>query len=250
MKRLLLVSMLAVSAISTNLAPASAQEITGLAVSPGSTVLTVSGEGKITRKPDFAMFTAGVATTGQTAGEALSGNSAAMSRVIRALKAAGIADRDIQTSNLSINPVYRDRRPDPQNVLEEQLPQIIGYRANNQVIVKQRKLGEFGKVIDTLVSAGANQVNGPSFQIENPEDALDTARQQAVTKARERADLYAQAAGLRIVRILSITESGGYSPRPNIAAYARAADTAESTPVAEGEVEMQTGVRVLYELAP
>jgi len=228
---------------------AQAQQIEGLSISPGNTLLTLSAEGKSSRAPDLAVFTAGVATTGKTAGEALNANSAAMNRVIRALRAAGIAERDIQTSNLNLNPVYASmqRNTDP---LEQQVPPIIGYQVSNNVTVKQRKLDEFGKVIDTLVSSGANQVNGPSFQMENPDEALNEARKQAIAKARERADLYASAAGLKISRILTINESGSYSPRPPVA-YARAVamDAAESTPVAAGEVEMQANVSVTFELA-
>lgn len=230
--------------------PAQAQQIEGLQVAPGNTVLTVTGTGRSSGTPDLAMFSAGVATTGATAGEALQANSAAMNKVVRALKAAGIADRDIQTSNLNLNPVYADRTRTPGTTPEQELPRIVGYRASNQVMVKQRKLDQFGKVIDTLVSAGANTVNGPDFQLENPDAALDKARREAMTKARERANLYADAAGLRVVRILSITESGGYSPRPPMPVARMAADMAEAAPVEAGEVEVQANVTILFELAP
>lgn len=217
-------------------------------VAPNSTILNISASGNSSQKPDLALFTAGVATTGKTAGEALSANSAAMNRVIRALRASGIAERDIQTSNLSVSPVYSSRQR-PANELEEQVPPIIGYRASNQLAVKQRKLDEFGKVIDTLVSAGANQVDGPSFQVEDMDAALDGARRGAMAEARKRAELYAGAAGLRVKRIVTISESGGYSPRPMMARIV-ASDMAESTPVAAGEVELQISVSVMFELIP
>ncbi len=248
MKRRLLASALAAVAFATPAGPALAQEIEGLEVAPQATVLSISTVGRSSQKPDLAMFTAGVATTGKTAGEALTANSAAMNRVIRALRASGIAQRDIQTSNLSINPVYASRTRS-MDELEQQVPPIIGYRANNQVSVKQRKLDDFGKTIDTLVSAGANQVNGPSFQVEDVDTALDGARREAVAEARKRAELYASAAGLRVKRVLTISESGGYAPRPMMA-RAVAMDVAESTPVAAGEVELQVNVSVRYELAP
>ncbi len=230
--------------------PARAQQIEGPTVAAGSTVLSLSAQGSSSRKPDLAVFTSGVVTTGKTAGEALSANSAAMTHVIRALRAAGIAERDIQTSNLSINPVYGSRTR-VADTLEEQAPPIIGYRASNMVTVKQRKLDEYGKVIDTLVSAGANQVNGPNFQMDKPDEALDEARREAMAKARERAELYASAAGLKIKRILSITESGSYMPSPPVV-YARMAmdEAAAAPPIAEGEVEMQASVQVMYELTP
>jgi len=231
-------------------AAAQAQDVEGLAIAPGNTLLTVSAQGKASRAPDLAVFTAGVATTGKTASEALGTNSAAMNRVIRALKAAGVAEKDIQTSNLNLSPVYasRQRSADP---LEQQAPPIVGYRVSNNVMVKQRELGDFGKVIDTLVSAGANQVSGPSFQMAEPEEALDEARREAIARARARARLYAGATGLSVRRIVTISESGSHAPGPPVAyARAMAMDVAEATPVVTGEVEMQANVTVTFELAP
>ena len=234
-------------------AVASAHDVSsGPVVAAGNAVLTVSAEGRSTRKPDLAVFTAGVTSSGKTAGEALSANAADMTRVIAALKRAGIADKDIQTSNLSLNPVYADMSRQPASPLEQQVPQIIGYQVSNQVTVRQRNLADFGRTIDTLVSSGANQVNGPSFSMDEPDGALDEARVEAMKKARERAKLYANAAGLKVVRILSISESGGYAPQPPVL-YARAAMAdmgGASTPVAAGEVAMQASVTVLFELAP
>lgn len=234
-------------------AVASAHDVSsGPVVAAGNAVLTVSAEGRSTRKPDLAVFTAGVTSSGKTAGAALSANAADMTRVIAALKRAGIADKDIQTSNLSLNPVYADMSRQPASPLEQQVPQIIGYQVSNQVSVRQRNLADFGRTIDTLVSSGANQVNGPSFSMDEPDGALDEARVEAMKKARERAKLYAGAAGLKVVRILSISESGGYAPQPPVL-YARAAMAdmgGASTPVAAGEVAMQASVTVLFELAP
>lgn len=229
--------------------PAIAQQASPIPkIEAGHTLLTVTTEGRSTRKPDLAVFSAGVASTGKTAGEALAANSAAMNRVIQALKRAGIADRDIQTSNLSLNPVYADMSRQPADPLEQRAPVIIGYQVNNMVTVRQRNLAEYGKVVDALVSSGANQVSGPSFQMDNADAALDEARADAMTKARARAELYARAAGLRIVRIVSISESGGWSP-PVPVMYARA-EMAQSTPVAAGELSLNAGVTVQYELAP
>ena len=221
-------------------------------VAPGNTLLTVSADGRSTRTPDLAMFTAGVTSQGSTAGEALTANSADMNRVIAALKKAGIADRDIQTSNLNLNPVYAPQRQLPDGTIEPAQPKIVGYQVNNTVSVKQRNLAQFGNVIDTLVSAGANQVNGPSFMMDNPDAALDEARIEAMKKARARADLYARATGLKVARILSISESGGYSP-PMPVMYARAEAAGMPSappPIAAGEVEMTASVTVLFELAP
>ncbi len=240
-------------------------------IGQGNTVLTVSGEGKSLRTPDIALFTAGVTTQGKSAGEALSANSVAMDRVIAQLRAAGIAGRDIQTSNLNVEPVYSDPNREAAMAArysgqpyvapdqEAAMPKIIGYRASNSVSVRQRDLKNFGRVIDTLVAAGANQVNGPSFTMIDPEPALDEARVQAVQKARERAELYARAAGLKIVRILSISEGGGYfGPTPvNVLVTGSSFGGAPPpppppppAPVQPGELQMNASVTVLFELAP
>ena len=224
----------------------------GPVVAAGNTLLNISAEGKSARTPDLAVFNAGVTTQGKTAGEALTENAQRMTAVIAALKKAGIAERDIQTSNLSVNPVYGQPKRLPDGSFEQQDPVIIGYQATNQVSVRQRKLDQYGKVIDTLVSAGANQVNGPSFQIDSPDGALDEARLEAMKKARARADLYARAAGLRVVRVLSISENGGWAPPQPPVMFARAekAMVQSASPVAAGELEMTVTVNVSYELAP
>ncbi len=233
--------------------PASAHDLSsGLALAPGNTLLSVSADGKSTRTPDLASFSAGVTSQGKTAGEALAANSANMNRVIAALKRAGIADRDIQTSNLNLSPVYAPQRPMPDGTYQPPQPRIVGYQVNNTVNVRHRDIAQFGAVIDTLVASGANEVNGPSFEIDKPDEALDEARAEAMKKARARAELYAKAAGLRVARILTISESGGYMPQPKVM-YARAvmADMeAAPTPVAAGEVAMSAQVSVTFELAP
>lgn len=229
--------------------PAMAQTMSpGPVVAPGNAVLTLSADGRSTRVPDLAVFNAGVTTQAKTASAALSQNAEQMNAVIAALKASGIAERDIQTSNLSVNPVYGQPRADANGNVSGD-PVIIGYQATNQVEVKQRKIGNYGKTIDTLVNAGANQVSGPSFQLDNPDIASDEARVEAMKKARARADLYAKAAGLTVKRILTISESGGYAPQPMVM-YARAeAMMAKApSPVAAGEVQVGANVTVTFEL--
>lgn len=218
----------------------------------GHSMLTVNAEGRSTRTPDLAVFNAGVTTQGKTAGAALAANSQAMTRVISALKGAGIAERDIQTSNLSINPIYAEPRRLPDGSIEQKPAAIIGYQINNSVSVRQRKLDDYGRVLDTLVSAGANQVNGPSFQLDQPDGALDEARVAAMKKARERADLLASAAGLKVLRILTINESGGYYPvAPVMFSRAEAAaPPPPAPPVQAGELQLTTSVSVVFELAP
>lgn len=222
------------------------------APAPAPTLLSLSAEGKVSRTPDVATFSAGVVSQGKTASEALRANAADMTRVIAALKRAGVADKDIQTSNLSLNPVYQPQRSLPDGTVEPAQPRIIGYQANNSVAVRHRNLADLGKVIDALVAAGANQVNGPNFEVDDPEPAQDQARTTAMAKARARAELYARAAGLRVARIVSISESGGWQP-PQPVMYRMAAmeaAPAPSSPVQAGELQMSVTVSVQFELVP
>ncbi|MEO6040570.1 MAG: SIMPL domain-containing protein [Croceibacterium sp.] len=240
--------------------PAAAQAVQpAVMVAPGNTLLSLNAEGKTFREPDLAVFSAGVTTQGSTAVGALSDNSRAMTRVIDALKRAGIADKDIQTSTISVNPIYADpnrfaaANPDRAKPPVPTGPVIVGYQASNTVSIRQRDLKSFGTVIDTLASAGANQINGPAFQLDNPAPALDEARLNAVKTARARAELYANATGLRIVRIVSLTEdSGSYGPPPM--AFARRAamqdSAAPAPPVEPGELQQTINLSVVYELAP
>jgi len=209
----------------------------------GSTLLNVSAEGRVERAPDVADLSAGVLTQAATASEAMRANAERMTAVVAALKRAGVAERDIQTAGLNLNPqyVYRENQP----------PQLTGYQAINNVAVRVRDLRDMGRTIDALVAQGANQINGPTFRLDKPEPALDQARVEAVRKARARAELYAGAAGLRVKRIASISETGGMVPPPYPMPIARAeAMSAKdaSTPVAPGEVEMAVTVNVTFEL--
>ncbi|SFF94489.1 hypothetical protein SAMN05518801_10444 [Novosphingobium sp. CF614] len=254
MKRPNLITALALAtALATGGAqPALAQQASPVpAIEAGHTLLTVSAQGSSTRTPDMASYSAGVTTQGTTASEALSANSALMTRVIAALKQAGIADKDIQTSNLNLNPVYAQPKRQPDGSHEDGPQRIVGYQATNTVSVRQRKLEAMGKVIDALVNAGANQVNGPNFMLAEPDAAQDEARKAAMKDARARANLYAGAAGLRVARIVSISESGGYAPTPVMYMRKEAMDVASAPPpVAAGELEMNVNLTVQFELAP
>jgi uncharacterized protein YggE len=165
-----------------------------------------------------------------------------MQRVIAALKRAGIADRDIQTSSISLNPEYR--------YPENQSPQLVGYTASNQVTIRFRDVRNSGKVLDALVSEGANQISGPSMTVEHPEEALDEARAKAVAAGRARADLYARALGMRVVRVVSVSESGGSYPVPPPMPYAERAVMADNaaTKIVPGEQNLQVNLSMVFEL--
>ena len=160
--------------------------------------------GEVTRVPDLVRINAGVVTQAATASEAIRQNAARMARVRAALRRAGIADRDIQTSTISLQPDYR--------YAENQPPQLTGYRASNEVNVRFRDIANSGAILDALVAEGANQINGPMLAIERPEAALDEARTRALAAARARAELYARSLGMRVVRIVAVSEAGAAPP--------------------------------------
>ncbi len=227
-------------------APAVAQPIAENPRTPapsGATLLSVTAEGRVQSAPDVADLTAGVVTQAGTATEAMRANAERMTSVVAALKRAGIAERDIQTAGINLNPqyVYRENQP----------PQLTGYQAINNVTVRVRNLGNMGRTIDALVAQGSNQINGPMFRLDKPDAALDKARVEALAKARSRAELYAGATGMRVKRIVQISESGGMVPPPYPVPMARAeAMVAKdaTTPVAPGEVEATANVNVVFEL--
>lgn len=204
--------------------------------------LTLSAEGRSLRAPDLAEMSGGVVTSAPTAAAAMTENATRMTAVVAAVRRAGIAERDIQTAGISLQPQYRYDQNQP--------PVLTGYQATNTVTLRLRKLSEVGRLLDTLVSVGANQLNGPNFRVDNDAAALDEARLQAVTAVRARAELYAKATGLRIKRILTIAEQQGYDGRPQPVLQMRAAKADADTPVAPGEVALSVTVTMSFEVEP
>lgn len=201
--------------------------------------ITVTGEGVVQAVPDLATIALGVTTQGATAAEAMDANSAALAKVIARLKAAGIEDRDLQTQNLSLNPNWSATTPDGSAQV------ITGYTANNMLSVRVRDLAKLGAVLDAAVGDGANTLNGLSFDLAQPRPAEDAARKAATEDARARAELLAAAAGVKLGRVLSISESQSYGgPMP----VAYKADAAMAVPVQAGEVGVQASVTITYEL--
>jgi len=207
------------------------------------TRLDISATGEATRVPDVAVITAGVVARSANASAALQDAADRMQRMIAALKRAGVEDRDIQTSNVNLNPEYR--------YPENQAPQLTGYTASNQLTIRFRDIRNSGKILDALVAQGANQINGPSLVIDKPEAALDEARANAIGIGRARAELYAHALGLRVVRIVSVSESGGnYAPPPPAPPPApmMAAQSRAYTKIEPGEQKLQVTVAMTFEL--
>jgi uncharacterized protein YggE len=232
---------LALGAAALPAAPASAQT-SELPMPPiTGTRLDISATGEVARVPDLAIISAGVVTKQPTASAALQENSARMDRVLAALKRAGVAERDIQTSSLNLNPEYRYQ--------ENQAPQLVGYSASNQVSIRFRDIRNSGKILDALVSEGANQINGPSLTIDKQDAALDEARAQAIAKGRERAELYARAMGKRVARIVSVSEGGGnFSPPPPAPVFMEARAPGADTKVVAGEQKLQVTLSMVFDL--
>lgn len=222
-------------------ASAQPQSATGYAIPSDGTLLSVSASADAKRVPDVATISTGVVTQAADANAAMRANATQMDKVMAAIRAAGIGERDIQTSGISLNPNYK--------YAENQPPTIIGYQANNTVNVKVRDLSKLGKVLDTFVAQGANQVNGPNFEVDKPDEAYDEARITAIKKAQARAQTYAGALGLKVRRMVSISEGGASFPRPMPMLRAMAADSMQKeTSVAPGESTLSVSIDVVFEL--
>lgn len=204
-------------------------------------LITVTGEGSVEAKPDMATVTLGVMTEAATAAEAMAANSVQLGAVLEQLRAGGIADRDIQTSGLSLNANWQ--QPDG-----ETSPRIVGYQAMNQLTVRVRDLDALGGVLDRTIQDGANAFNGLSFGLADPLPALNEARKRAVADAVARAKLLTQAAGVTLGPVVSITEGGGMGgPVPMFRMAADAAGAAP-VPVAAGEISTTASVTMVFEL--
>jgi uncharacterized protein len=213
-------------------APALAQNV------PPATI-SVTGEATVSVPPDLAEVDGGVATEAKTAREASEANNVAMGKVLLALKGAGIAEKDIQTSQLSLQPQNAPNRSGP--------PIIVGYHASNRVTIRVRDVTKVANVIDTLVGAGANDIGGINFMVSAASKLLDEAREQAIADARRKAEIYARAAGVTLGAPLSISEEGAPGPMPfrkMIGGMAAAA------PVAQGEETLAVTVNVTWAIKP
>jgi uncharacterized protein YggE len=204
------------------------------------TRLDVNATGEVTRVPDIAIISAGVVSKAPSASGALQQTASRMQRVRAALKTAGIQDRDIQTSNVSLNPEYRYEN--------NQAPQLTGYTASNQVTVRFRDIASSGKILDALVAEGANQINGPTLTIDKPEAALDEARSRAIAAGKARAELYARSMGMRVARVVAISESGGFAPPPPMPMMMQARGERDSTSIEPGEQKLQVSLAMTFEL--
>jgi uncharacterized protein YggE len=209
-------------------------------------LLSVTGEGVVRARPDMAVITVGVVSEAQSARDALSENSQSMTAMIEALKARGIEERDLQTSNFSVSPVY-SQPPVNQDPSQAFVPEIVGYQVHNNLTVRVRALETLGDVLDEIVTLGANSISGPSFTVADPSEIEDQARRAAMRDAIRRGELYAEAAGVTLGPITRIEE--GYAPPPQPLAYAsmeRSMADQSSVPIEGGELEFTAQVSVSW----
>ncbi len=209
---------------------------------PDKRTLSLSASGAIKTTPDKVDISTGVTSEAKTAREALDQNSEAMTKVVEALKADGIDPKDIQTTNFSVNPVY-DQRPYDKPTA----PVVIGYRVTNQVRITLHDTKKLGAILDKVVSLGANQINSIEFGVEEPEALMDEARKLALKNVTDNAKLYAEAAGVGLGPILTISEEeNAYQPR--FAAAPARMEMAKDVPIEAGTATVEMRVRVTWEI--
>ncbi|WP_374622108.1 SIMPL domain-containing protein [Devosia sp.] len=216
------------------------------ALAADEATVSINGVGEVTAAPDTALVTSGVTTQGATAREALDANTAAMAQLIDTLKAAGIEERDIQTSGFSVNPnyVYSDARDANGYSLP---PRINGYVVSNTVNVRVRDLGKLGTMLDQAVTVGANTINGVSFSVADPSALYEAARKAAFADAKQKAELYAAAAGEELAGVRTISEQQSYGQPEPYMMKTMAADIASApVPVAGGELSFVINVQVTW----
>ncbi|MDB5445006.1 MAG: hypothetical protein JWQ97_323 [Phenylobacterium sp.] len=207
-----------------------------------ATTLNLSAYGETRIAPDMATISLGVTSDAPQAAAAMAANARQMSQVLAALKRGGIAPRDIQTSQISLEPQYVYEQNQP--------PRLTGYRASNQVVVSVRDLTRLGAAVDATVGAGANQLGAVSFGLADPNPAENAAREAAVKALAAKADLYARATGYRVLRLVSLSEGGSSVPPTPIPMVAMAARFEKAqTPVSPGEMQVRIDVAGIYELA-
>ncbi|WP_431016164.1 SIMPL domain-containing protein [Bradyrhizobium pachyrhizi] len=203
--------------------------------------ISVTGEATVSAPPDQAQLDAGVTTDAKTAREAAEANNVTMGKVLAALKGAGIAEKDFQTSRLSLQPQFANRGPSSPNAP----PSIVGYHASNRVTIRLHDVSKVASVIDVLVGAGANDIGGLNFSVSQASKLLDEAREKAIADARRKAEIYAKAAGVTLGAPVNIAEVGS-APVPVFRPKMATAGFAAPTPVAQGEETLTVNVSVSW----
>lgn len=205
-----------------------------------ATTVSLSAAGEVPVRPDMATLSIGVVAQAPAAQAAMEQNRGRMNATLQALRAHGVADKDLQTGGINLNPQYTYQANQP--------PRLDGYQASDTVTARLYDLARVGEAIDAAVAAGSNTINGVSFGLKNPRAAEDAARVQAAQALQARAALYAQAMGLRVLRLVNLSESAGqsFAPQPRMKAMALAAEA--PTPVEPGELTVRVELNALFEL--
>ena len=206
---------------------------------PAQRQITVSGTGQVVAAPDMATITLGVTNEAAEAAQAMARTSSSVRHILDRLEALGLAERDVQTQRLSLNPVWSNR-----NDSAGQRARITGFVAANTVRVRVRALTDLGTILDAVIADGANDFNGLQFSVQDSSPLITAARRAAVGDAMARAALLADAAGVTLGPILSMSEQGG-TPRPMALSQARA----ESVPIAAGEITVAASVLMVFAIA-
>jgi hypothetical protein len=212
---------------------------------PGTPTLSANGEAEVMATPDIAIVTIGVTSRAKTAAEALAANSADVAKVLATLKDAAIADKDIGTTNFSVYPLY-DQRPDREGAPNNP-PPIVGYSVSNDVRVTIRDIGTSGAILDKVVTAGANRISGIAFDVSDRQTPSDQAIKDAIAEARRKGALMADAAGVKLVRIVSVSASANGGPQP---VFARMEMKAAAVPVMPGQRSIGANASIVWEVAP
>lgn len=202
-------------------------------------VISVSGEGRVSATPDMAVIQIGVEENARSAGDALDAVAASMARILETAERQGIAPRDIQTQSINVSARY-DRNTRPQ-------PVLVGYVAFSSLSIRVRDLDALGGVLDAMVSDGANRMNGLSLTVADAAPLREEARRLAVVDARAKAELFAEAAGVSVGRVLVLSDGSGSVPQP-MQRFAMAEAAAMDMPVAAGEVDIVQTVAMQFEI--
>lgn len=219
--------------------------------------ITVTGEGTVYAVPDVAELSIGVKSQGKTLKSAQADNTAKYNAVIDFIKANGVEAKDIKTTYYNVNPQYQyDNRPCPllssYPCPPQEPPKIVGYEITSTLSVKVRNMDKVGDILDGVVSAGANEVNGPSFSIDDENKPKEEAKKIAIEKAKESAKKLSRDLGVRLLKITGFSESGGYPPIYYARALeAKGGDFAAPMPapsIEPGQNEVKVNITITYEV--
>ena len=201
--------------------------------------ITVTGQARVSAPPDMAVLRLGVSREARGASDAMRAASEAAAAVLAQVEASGVAPRDVQTANVSLAPRWQHS--------QDTAPRVVGYVASNDLMVRVRDLESLGALMDAVVSDGANQMNGLSFAIADPRPLEDKARSEAVADARAKATLLAEAAGVGLGPVMTISENGGFQ-QPMVMARGAMMESS-AVPIAAGEMDVSAGVTVVFAIA-